>query len=85
MSVIITITLFVTGDGPVADILWPVHQQLGFLLFLLAFARGGWGIMNIATPTQTWSGGKADNCRAPVSLCVDARCSGLGALARIRR
>lgn len=44
---IIAITLFLAGDGPVANMLWPVHQQLGFLLFLLAFVRGGWGILNI--------------------------------------
>ncbi len=44
---VIAITLSFSGDGALSDTLWPVHQQLGFTLFLLAFLRGIWGILNI--------------------------------------
>ncbi|MFK0685904.1 cytochrome b [Ochrobactrum sp. BD67] len=43
----IAITLSLSGEGAVSDALWPLHQQVGFTLFLLAFLRGAWGILNL--------------------------------------
>jgi len=55
---VIAVTLFFSGDSPVGDQLWPIHQELGFSLFLLVFARGIWGVLNLANrpPKQGLSG-----------------------------